>query len=87
MHVHQFFWAWPFRFRRYCYFQNWLNFPFGPWTTTAYGSQKFESNRIDSQVEVDVVCMYTNFCGHGLSGFGDIATFQNWPNFPFRPDL
>ena len=33
----------------------------------------------------DVVCMYTNLCGHGLSGFGDIATFQNWPNFPFGP--
>ena len=28
------------------------------------------------QVEVDVACMYTNFCGHGLSGFGDIATFK-----------
>ena len=37
------------------------------------------------QVEVDVVCMYTNFCVHGLSGFRDIATFQNWPNFPFGP--
>ena len=28
------------------------------------------------QVEVDVVYMYTNFCGHGLSVFGDIATFK-----------
>ena len=28
------------------------------------------------QVEVDVLCMYTNLCGHGLSGFGDIATFK-----------
>ena len=37
------------------------------------------------QVEVDVVCMYTNFCGHGISSFGDIVTFQNWPNFPFGP--
>ena len=37
------------------------------------------------QVEVDVVCIYINFCGHGLYGFGDIATFQNWPNFPFGP--
>ena len=33
------------------------------------------------QVEVDVVCMYNNFCGHGLFNFGDIITFQNWPNF------
>ena len=34
-------------------------------------------------VEVDVKCMQTNFGGHGFSGFGDIATFQIWPNFPF----
>ena len=48
VHVHQFLWAWPLRFQRYYYFQNWLNFPFGPWTTV-YGSQKFESNRIGSK--------------------------------------
>ena len=29
------------------------------------------------QVNVDVTCMYTDFGGHGLSGFGDIATFKN----------
>ena len=29
------------------------------------------------QVGVDVTCMYTNFGGHDLSGFGDIATFKN----------
>ena len=29
------------------------------------------------QVGVDVACMYTNFGGHDLSGFGDIATFKN----------
>ena len=28
-------------------------------------------------VGVNVTCMYTNFGGHGLSGFGDIATFKN----------
>ena len=27
------------------------------------------------QVEVDVKCMQTNFGGHGLSGFGDIAHY------------
>ena len=37
------------------------------------------------QVEVDVKCMQTNFDGCDLSGFGDITTFQIWPNFPFRP--
>ena len=29
------------------------------------------------QVNVDVTCMYTDFGGRGLSGFGDIATFKN----------
>ena len=29
------------------------------------------------QVGVDVKCMHINFGGHGLSGFGDIATFKN----------
>ena len=29
------------------------------------------------QVGIDVTCMHTNFGGHGLSGFGDIATFKN----------
>ena len=29
------------------------------------------------QVRVNVKCMHTNFGGHGLSGFGDIATFNN----------
>ena len=35
------------------------------------------------QVGIDVTCMYTNFGGCGLSSFGDIATFQKRPNFPF----
>ena len=29
------------------------------------------------QVGIDVKCMHTNFGGHGLSGFRDIATFKN----------
>ena len=33
-------------------------------------------------VEVDVKCMQTKFGGHGLSGFGDIATLKNG-KFPF----
>ena len=28
-------------------------------------------------VDIDVTCMYTNFGGRDLSGFGDIATFKN----------
>ena len=29
------------------------------------------------QVGIDVKCMYTNFGGHALSGFGDTVTFKN----------
>ena len=35
------------------------------------------------QVGIDVKFMHTNFDGRGLLGFGDMATFQKWPNFPF----
>ena len=35
------------------------------------------------QVGVNVTCMYISFGGRGLSGFGDMATFQKRPNFPF----
>ena len=36
-------------------------------------------------VEVDVKSMHTKFGGHGLSSFGDFATFQIWPNSLFEP--
>ena len=39
------------------------------------------------QVDVDVKCMQTNFCGRDLSGFGDFVLFvclQKQPNFTFR---
>ena len=55
----------------------------------AYGLQKWK-NLIDRNqlkkfmpVGVDVTCMYTSFGGRGFSGFGDKATFQKRPNFPF----
>ena len=35
------------------------------------------------QVGINVTCMYTSFGGCGFSGFGDMATFQKRPNFPF----
>ena len=37
------------------------------------------------QAGVDVTYMHTSFGGCGLFGFGDIATFQKRPNFPFYP--
>ena len=32
-----------------------------------------------------IYCMQTNFGGHGHSGFGDFASLQKRPNFPFGP--
>ena len=41
------------------------------------------AHKIKMQVGVNVTCMYISFGGRGLSGFGDMATFQKQPNFPF----
>ena len=35
------------------------------------------------QIGIDVTCMHTSFGGRDPSGFGDMATFQKRPNFPF----
>ena len=42
-------------------------------------------NRLEKfmQVEIDVKCMHTDFGGCDSSSFGDMATFQKRPNFPF----
>ena len=55
------------------------NFPFGA------SKNLIDRNRLKKfmQVGVNVTCMYTSFGGRGLSGFGDMATFQKRPNFPF----
>ena len=48
---------------------------YSPW-----GSKNlFDRNRLKKfmQVGIDVTCMYTNFGGRGLFGFGDIVTFKN----------
>ena len=36
------------------------------------------------QVGIDGTSMYTSFGGRSFFGFGDMATFQKRPNFPFR---
>ena len=36
------------------------------------------------QVEIDVTCIHASFGGRGFFGFGDMATIQKRPNFPFR---
>ena len=35
------------------------------------------------QVGINVMCMYTSFGGCDPFSFGDKATFQKRPNFPF----
>ena len=58
-------------------------FPFlySPWSS----KNLIDRNQLKKfmQVGIDVTCMYTNFGGCDLSSFGDIATFQKRPNFPF----
>ena len=45
-------------------------------------------NRLESvqkfmQVGIDVMCIHASFGGRDFFGFGDMATFQKRPNFPF----
>ena len=56
------------------------NFPFptmdySPWSSKNLIARNWFKKFM--QVGIDVTCMHTNFGGHGLLGFGDIATFKN----------
>ena len=48
---------------------------YSPWSS----KNLIDRNRLKKfmQIGIDVSCMHTNFGGHGLSSFGDIATFKN----------
>ena len=48
---------------------------YSPWSSKNLINQ----NRLKKfmQIGIDVTYMYTDFGGHGFSGFGDIATFKN----------
>ena len=48
---------------------------YSPWSS----KNLINRNRLKKfmQVGIDVTCMQTSFGGHGLFGFGDIATFKN----------
>ena len=55
-------------------------FPFRPMDYSPWSSKNLiDWNRLKKfmQVGIDVTCMYTNFGGRGLFGFGDLATFKN----------
>ena len=53
---------------------------YSPWSSKNLIAQ----NRLKKimQVGVDVTCMYTDFGGRDLFGFGDIGTFKNSQIFP-----
>ena len=56
------------------------NFPFPTMDYSPWSSKNLiNRNRLKKfmHVGIDVTCMHTNFDGHDLSGFGDIATFRN----------
>ena len=65
----------------------WLPFKNDQISLSGHGLWKnsIDQNRLKKfmQVGIDVKCMHTDFGGCGLSGFGDMATFQKRPNFPF----
>ena len=52
-----------------------LTMGYSPWSS----KNLIDRNRLKKfmQVGIDVTCMYTNFGGRGLFGFGDIVTFKN----------
>ena len=53
-------------------------FPFPTMDYSPWSSKKLiDRNRLKKfmQIGIDVKYMYTNFGGHGFSGFGDITTF------------
>ena len=55
-------------------------FPFRPMDYSPWSSKNLiDRNRLKKfmQVRIDVTCMYTNFGGCDLSGFGDTATLKN----------
>ena len=62
------------------YFQKTAKFPFLTMDYSPWSSKNLIIwNRLKKfmQVEVNVLCMHTNFDGCRHSGFGDIATFKN----------
>ena len=52
-----------------------LTMDYSPWST----KNLIDQNQLKKimQVCVDVTCIYTDFGGCGLSGFGDTATLKN----------
>ena len=86
MHVHQFWWVWCLRFRRYCYLSKTANFPFltmdySPWSS----KNSIDQNRPKKfmQVCIDVTCMYTDFLVGVVSLVSEILLLSKTAKFPF----
>ena len=80
MHAHQFWWAWSLQFSEILLLSKTAKFPFltmdySPWSSKNLIDQNWLKKFL--QVGIDVTCIHTNFGGHVLFGFGDIATFKN----------
>ena len=62
-----------------------IKLAYGPWSWKNLINQ----NRLKKimPVGVDVTCIHTSFGGCDPFGFGDMATFQKRPNFPFGHGL
>ena len=74
VHLHQFWWVWSLRFRRYGYLLETAKFPFRGMDYSPWSSKNLiDRNRLKKFIEIgiDVKCMHTDFGGRGLSGFGD----------------
>ena len=78
VHVYQFWWVWHLQFRRYGYVSITAKIPFwgmdySPWSL----KNLIDQNRLKKfmQVWIDVKCMYIDFGGCGVSGFGDKISF------------
>ena len=70
----------------------WLPFKNGQISLSGHGLYSpwswkisIDRNRLKKfmQVGINVKFLHTDFGGRGLSTFGDMATFQKRPNFPF----
>ena len=86
MHARHFLWAWLFQFRRYGYLSKAAKFPFWDMDYSPWSSKNLiNRNQLKKimQVRIEVVYMHVSFGGCGFFSFGDMATFQKRPNFPF----
>ena len=56
---------------------------YSPWSSKNLVNQNWLKKFM--QVGIDVTFIHTSFGRCGFLGFGDKISFQNRPNFPFRP--